>query len=640
MVTRFGLGVNDLTWLEHRLALMSAITIPSLTAQSEPDFAWAVLVDDSLPRPIRSELMRRLEPLEDARLVDGHRFPFTNHGFLALADLVDPADQDRWVLTARLDDDDAWDVRTVERIRAILADWMGRPGRSRLGLGITFPALAEWTMTEIVDLRRLERGAVRTPGLRKVAAPFSPTSVFVMASRTSGISACSTGYPGMEAFLRRSGLDVEVVETDEPASLSCRHRHVNAPLNRKDDGSPAVEPDLRELSRTFGIDSGLTREYLAQAEQVPHLLENRPNHRRRETRAAIERLDAAIARAPSARMAARHRAQRRLLIAETARLDAVRVASTPALLKMRGSTGTTGIEQIAELRGMLAERERSVDEARHLLEESEFAAVVAERSLDRVERRLTKTEERLRRRERRLARHESSGPIADVMLQVPELELTRVFDVGANVGKTVVQLSRTGRVGEVWAFEPVPEAFALLQAATAEFEQVRCWPLALGAVAASGRVTADGASVLNHLVDPAAPGQADGSTVPVDIVTGDGFCAMHAVERVAYVKIDTEGHDLDVLRGFEGMLAGAKLDVVEVEAGMSRDNERHVPFEQLNAYLEDHGYALLRLYDQVPQGPGGGRSGRGGPHLRRVNAVYLSPATIELGRGAGRHADR
>ena len=40
----------------------------------------------------------------------------------------------------------------------------------------------------------------------------------------------------------------------------------------------------------------------------------------------------------------------------------------------------------------------------------------------------------------------------------------------------------------------------------------------------------------------------------VDVTTIDLFCAEHRIERINLLKIDTEGHDLDVIRGASNML--------------------------------------------------------------------------------------
>jgi Putative rhamnosyl transferase len=63
ILTRFGLGVRDVAWLEHRATLVSSITAPSLFAQDDQSFRWVLLVDEDPPSdsprsPIASLLSR------------------------------------------------------------------------------------------------------------------------------------------------------------------------------------------------------------------------------------------------------------------------------------------------------------------------------------------------------------------------------------------------------------------------------------------------------------------------------------------------------------------------------------------------------------------------------------------------------
>ncbi len=69
------------------------------------------------------------------------------------------------------------------------------------------------------------------------------------------------------------------------------------------------------------------------------------------------------------------------------------------------------------------------------------------------------------------------------------------------------------------------------------------------------------------------------------------------------MKIDTEGYDLEVLRGAESLLTHQRVDLVQVEAGMNRDNHRHVTFILLTEYLERFNYRLFGIYNQSGEWP-------------------------------------
>ena len=75
------------------------------------------------------------------------------------------------------------------------------------------------------------------------------------------------------------------------------------------------------------------------------------------------------------------------------------------------------------------------------------------------------------------------------------------------------------------------------------------------------------------------------------------------------------------------MLRRGAIDLIEVEAGMNPDNELHVPFEQLKAFIEQHRYLLFGIYEQRHDWP------TGRPILRRCNAVFISRDLADAYKG-------
>jgi FkbM family methyltransferase len=149
----------------------------------------------------------------------------------------------------------------------------------------------------------------------------------------------------------------------------------------------------------------------------------------------------------------------------------------------------------------------------------------------------------------------------------PDGEL-HVADVGANVGlwsqSLLAAASAAGRAADLrlHAFEPDAAAYVRLEGA------LDGAPAILSAVALSDR---HGTSIL-HTVAPAAgtnslhlaPGTT-ATTETVSTITLDSYAARSDVPRFALVKIDTEGHDLTVLRGARTMLAEHRIAVVQFE---------------------------------------------------------------------------
>lgn len=146
--------------------------------------------------------------------------------------------------------------------------------------------------------------------------------------------------------------------------------------------------------------------------------------------------------------------------------------------------------------------------------------------------------------------------------------LVDVIDVGANTGEWSRALLATARQAGhpavmLRAFEPSFDTCGLLRAA------LQGQPAMVYQCALSDRV---GEAIMS-VVAPAAgtnslhPGTAAfaGTAETVPTTTLDVFAAKNGISHVHLLKIDTEGHDLHVLRGARGLLGSHSIDVMQFE---------------------------------------------------------------------------
>lgn len=212
----------------------------------------------------------------------------------------------------------------------------------------------------------------------------------------------------------------------------------------------------------------------------------------------------------------------------------------------------------------------------------------------------------------------------DIKNQLPMYHANVVFDVGANVGQSVRNYLNWFPRSQIYCFEPVGATFQRLIENTKNNERVRCFQLAFGASKGKGRMVLQGHPDSFFLLTPLREIAVsnDSKTEEVDIETIDEFCYTRSISHISYLKIDTEGGDLEVLRGAGIMLNENRIDLVEVEAGMNCRNKWHIPFEALKEYLESKEYFLFGIYEQVPEFL------TKEPHLRRANPVFISLRVI------------
>ncbi|MBV9656942.1 MAG: FkbM family methyltransferase [Verrucomicrobia bacterium] len=186
-------------------------------------------------------------------------------------------------------------------------------------------------------------------------------------------------------------------------------------------------------------------------------------------------------------------------------------------------------------------------------------------------------------------------------LGVPSSAAATFFDVGANVGQTVFEVRAAFPAARIFAFEPFPTPFAELQKRTASLPGVQVFPLALGASSGALRVDARETSELNSLVgakaDSAANGNPDSDAVQITVETLDTFCQRQGVEIIDVLKTDTEGYDLEVLRGGERLLQAGRVHYIYTEVTFCAQNAQNSPFAPLFEHLAARDFHFLGLYE-------------------------------------------
>ena len=163
-----------------------------------------------------------------------------------------------------------------------------------------------------------------------------------------------------------------------------------------------------------------------------------------------------------------------------------------------------------------------------------------------------------------------------------ELDLLRDYlrpgdaalDVGANLGHFTATMARAVEPGgQVHAFEPLAANRERL-ARTLELNglaNVRVEAAAAGATAGEVELTDYGqgygswATTRPREIDPRGGAGEPAVTRAVPQVTLDAYAAAHGLERIAALKVDVEGAELEVLSGARGLLDDAAVDLLVVE---------------------------------------------------------------------------
>lgn len=200
-----------------------------------------------------------------------------------------------------------------------------------------------------------------------------------------------------------------------------------------------------------------------------------------------------------------------------------------------------------------------------------------------------------------------------------------IFDVGANDGRTIFRLLRHLPQPKIYAFEPVAQTYQTLTEATAECSGVESYQLGLGNEIGTREMYINERAALNSLYPDWGTSR---GIEEVELTKLDRFAEDKGIDRIHLLKIDTEGHDLEVLKGAKTLLEEGRVEIIQVEAGFSAPGCGQPPLEAIQNYLRKSGYFLYGIYNQcrnfIPEEACEGRAGANDPAvLQFCDALFV-----------------
>lgn len=192
----------------------------------------------------------------------------------------------------------------------------------------------------------------------------------------------------------------------------------------------------------------------------------------------------------------------------------------------------------------------------------------------------------------------------DITALIPKASPQIVFDVGAHHGESLFKIYNLLRGPIVHSFEPSPGSFGVLKQKFSDRPNLRLNNLALGdSTGAAAFHEYEGSPFNSALpVDRTASNVSRDvrllQTVTVQMDTVDAYCAREGIERIDWLKIDSQGYDLHVLKGARQMLADRRIALVTLEVNFLPMYEGEGSFCDILHYLEPLGCHLVDFYDK------------------------------------------
>jgi FkbM family methyltransferase len=184
---------------------------------------------------------------------------------------------------------------------------------------------------------------------------------------------------------------------------------------------------------------------------------------------------------------------------------------------------------------------------------------------------------------------------SDLVARLAPRGLATVVDVGANHGDWSRLVLSHSPQAAIHMFEIMPPIAASLRA--------QAWP-AQAVINDVG--LSDRQGELDIAFNPALDGYsgthppkqllaAGFETVRCRVVTGDEYCRARAITSIDLLKVDAEGHDFNVLRGFATLIDARAIAAIQFEHSFAAIGPR-VMLRDIQDWLEARGYAVGKLF--------------------------------------------
>ena len=205
----------------------------------------------------------------------------------------------------------------------------------------------------------------------------------------------------------------------------------------------------------------------------------------------------------------------------------------------------------------------------------------------------------LRRRGLEIGPYQPFG--AELVELLARLEVDCVLDVGAFTGTTGRMLRELGYRGRIVSFEPSSENFTLLEEEAAGDAGWEVRHVGVGSAAGTMELRLAGSAGSSSLLEPNAYALGEmpriftvrgSESVPVTTID-DIFEDATQGARSVFLKVDTQGYDLEVIHGAAASLP--KLAALQVELALQPTYEGQPGYLDVLAELAAAGFAPRQL---------------------------------------------
>jgi FkbM family methyltransferase len=178
-----------------------------------------------------------------------------------------------------------------------------------------------------------------------------------------------------------------------------------------------------------------------------------------------------------------------------------------------------------------------------------------------------------------------------------------LFDVGANIGQTTEQLIKSFPTAQIHAFEPGADAFCALSAAYQARKEVHLNNVGVAANSGNKPFFENSITLLSSFLRIGVEGWGIPSKrIAVPVITIDEYCSMRNISHIDLLKSDTQGFDLEVLKGSTRMLNARRISLIYLEIILVHLYSGLPRMEEIMSFLAEYQISLIGIYNLVYSG--------------------------------------
>lgn len=163
--------------------------------------------------------------------------------------------------------------------------------------------------------------------------------------------------------------------------------------------------------------------------------------------------------------------------------------------------------------------------------------------------------------------------VGEDQYEIPDIDsesIKTVFDLGSNVGATVIRFYTRYPNATIYAVEPDPDNFACLKQNVAPLDQERIVLTQAAVTDIHNSEVTFHIAKKNHWSSSIEKRPSGGEEISVKTVALDEFCGEHGISSIDIVKMDIEGAEDLALDGFQTYLHKVKYFIGEMHPGVMR----------------------------------------------------------------------